>query len=241
MQKIRVACAVVVLACLARSASAVTLYDGAAGTAPETQGWLSYYSLPGTGTKATASGKTTYDASANLSERGGFSSHSIIGVPVNASFPVLDRTAGFTVSIDMKLLSESHASTDRAGLSLIVLSSDHQGIELGFWPTEIWAQSGPTFTHAEGQAYDPTAASKTYDLTIQGSTYTLNGNGLQILTGSLRDYSSFGLPYNLTNYIFLGDNTTSAGGAFEFSRLAIVPEPGVAFAVGALALLLRRR
>ena len=42
----------------------------------------------------------------------------------------------------LKLLSETHSTNDRAGLSLIVLSSDLRGIELGFWTNEIWAQSG---------------------------------------------------------------------------------------------------
>lgn len=219
-----------------------TLYDGTAGTSPETQGWLSYYSLPGLGIKTVAGGKTTYDSTASNSEQGGFSTHTILGTPVSGALPSLSRASGFTVTLDLKLLSETHASNDRAGLSLIVLSSDLQGIELGFWGNEIWAQSGPSFTHAEGSAYDPTAATTRYDLTIQGSTYALLGNGAPILSGSLRDYSGFGFPYTTPNWIFVGDDTGSARGAFELSRMAIVPEPALlAPAIFALAALRRRR
>jgi hypothetical protein len=210
---------------LVRQVSAVTLYDGSLGTAPESQGYLAYYSLPGAGTKSTAGGKTTYDSGALDSERGGFSTHTFIGTQVNPASPVLNRNTGYTVSIDARLLTETHANANRAGLSLIVLGHDLQGIELGFWSNEIWAQSGPTFTHAEGVAFNPTAASTTYDLNISGSTYTLLANNSQILTGSLRDYSSFGFPYTTTNWIFLGDDTSSARGSFEVSRIAVVPEP----------------
>jgi hypothetical protein len=211
----------------------VVLYDGGAGTSPQSQGWLSYYSLPGTGVLTVAGGRTTYDSTASAAERGGFSSHTIVGTLVNTAFPVRDRSVGYTVSIDLKLLSETHASNDRAGFSIIVLSSDLQGIELGFWTNEIWAQSGPSFTHAESFAANTTAANTTYDLTIQGSSYSLLANGTPILSGPLRNYSSFGLPYNLPSYLFIGDNTSSAAGAFEFSRLAVevIPEPATSLFV----------
>ena len=226
MTYVRSLAAMVIGLRLAAPASAVTLYDGAAGTAPDAQGWLSYYSVPGTGIKTVGGGKTTYDSTASASEHGGFSSHTIFGTLANPSFPTMDRSTGYTVSIDLKQLSESHTSTDRAGLSVIAISSDLKGIELGFWQNEIWAQSGPGFTHAEGFAYDTTAANRTYDLAISGSNYTLWADGSQILNGALRDYSSFGTPYNLSNLLFVGDDAGSAQAAFEFSRLAVtVPEP----------------
>jgi len=210
---------------LSTRASAVTLYDGSLGTAPSSQGWLSHYTFNG-GTETVGATKTTYDASAADNTQGGYSTHTFVGTLVNPSSPVLDRTTGYTVSVDLKLLSENHSSNDRAGLSLIVLSSDHQGIELGFWNNEIWEQSGPAFTHGLGTAYDPTAAIKTYDLVVSGSNYTLLGNGSPIRSGTLKDYSTFGFPYTTTNWIFVGDDTTSARGAFEISRLAVtVPEP----------------
>ncbi len=45
---------------------------------------------------------------------------------------VMDRTTGYTLSFDLQVGSESHVSNDRAGFSVIALSSDLQGIELGF-------------------------------------------------------------------------------------------------------------
>jgi hypothetical protein len=225
---------------LSQSASAVTLYDGSLGTAPESQGYLAYYTLPGLGTKTTAGGKTTYDSTAADSERGGFSTHTFLGAQVNPASPVLNRNSGYTVSFDAKLLSETHATNNRAGLSIIVLGHDLQGIELGFWTNEIWAQSGPTFTHAEGVAFNPTAANTIYDLNISGSTYTLLATSVQVLTGSLRDYSSFGFPYTTSNWIFLGDDTSSARGSFEVSRLAVVPEPATII-IALLPLFARRR
>jgi hypothetical protein len=224
-------------------ASALTLYDGSAGTSPQSQGWLAYYSLPGTGVQTVAAGKTTYDSTASATESGGFSNDTLAGTPVNASFPTLNRTTGYTVSVNLKELSESHLNNNRAGLSLIVLSSDSQGVELAFWPNEIWAQA-VGFTHtAETATFNTTAANTTYDVSVLGSNYTLSANGNPILSGPLRSYGTPAVPYGLTSYIFVGDDTTSAAGSFEMSRLAVtVPEPASAAAVALLSLVgLRRR
>jgi hypothetical protein len=72
-----------------------------------------------------------------------------------------------------------------------------------------------------------------YNLTIVGDTYTLSSvGGTTILSGKLRDYSAFKPqklsvvqppnPYNLANFVFLGDNTPQAGAAFTLERAAIV-------------------
>jgi len=221
---------------------AVVLYDGAAGTAPESQGWLAYQQLAGSPTHTTAGGKTTLDTNSAQGIQAGYSNYNVI-VPVNPSFPSLSRTDGFVVSLDMKLLTETHASNNRSGVSLIVLANDLQGIELGFWNNEVWAQSGSDFQHAEGAAFDTTAATTTYDVAIQGTTYQLRANGNPILSGNVRNYSAFGLPYNLPNFVFVGDDTTSAQGSFEFSRLAVVPEPSCLASAAALllGLTIRRR
>src|SRR5690349_9366658 len=137
------------------AARAVVLYDGAAGTAPESQGWLAYQQAGGSPTHVTAGGKTTLDTTSAMGIQAGYSNYNLI-VPVNPTFPSLSRTTGFVVSLDMKLLSETHASNDRSGVSLIVLSNDLQGVELAFWNNEVWAQSGSDFHHAEGAAFDTT-------------------------------------------------------------------------------------
>ena len=234
-----VVAAMAILVCSA--ARAVVLYDGSAGTAPESQGWLAYQQLGGSPTHTTAGGKTTLDTTSAMGIQAGYSNYNLV-VPVNPSFPSLSRTDGFVVSLDMKLLTESHSSNNRSGVSLIVLSNDLQGVELAFWNNEVWVQSGSDFQHAEGAAFNTTAATTTYDVAIHGTGYQVSANGNPILSGSVRNYSAFGLPYNLPNFVFVGDDTTSAQGSFEFSRLAVVPEPAtLAMPVIGLILSLRRR
>jgi hypothetical protein len=134
-----------------------------------------------------------------------------------SGFPVLDSTAGVQVNFTLQLENETHANQDRAGFNLILLDQNAIGIELAFWPNEIWAQNddttGALFTHAEGVAFGTTAGLVDYQLTFKADTYTLTANAVPILTGPLRDYSSFeGFldPYETPNFLFLGDDTTSA-------------------------------
>ncbi|MGH7175795.1 MAG: choice-of-anchor Y domain-containing protein [Tepidisphaeraceae bacterium] len=230
------ATSLVLLTCA--TARAVNLYQGSLGTAPEAQGWLAFGTDGSSATRVTAGGKTTLDTTPSQAEKCGYANYNLI-FPVNAGFPALDRNAGYIVSLEMKLLSESHASTDRSGVSLIALSSDLLGIEIAFWNNEVWVQSGSDFHHAEGAPFTTTNAT-TYDLLVHGTTYQLFANGSELLNGNLRNYSAFGLPYTLPNFVFLGDDTTSASGSFEFSRLSAVPEP-VTVSLGALALLVLRR
>lgn len=238
----------------ATAARGVTLYDGSLGTAPEQQGWLTYQSF-GTVTKTTDNGQTTLDtAPGGAGAAAGFATYSYNPINqqatiVNPALPAFDRTAGFTVELDMRVLSESHNDNDRAGVDLIVISQAQGGqtlgIELGFWADRVWAQNA-NFTHAAGledAAYTTTNATR-YELDVQGTTYSLTANGATILSGPLRDYTAQGVPYTLSNFLFLGDNTSRAAGSFEFSRLAVIPEPAGAalmFLTAAGAALGRRR
>jgi hypothetical protein len=231
--------AAALLVMLCAQAAAIDLYDGSLGTAPETQGWLAFQSAGGTPTRDTSGGKTTLDTTSNNAIQAGYSNYNLI-FPVNPAFPPLLRTDGFVVSMDMRVIDEEHASANRSGVSIIVLASDLMGIELAFWENEVWAQSGADFLHAEGVAFNTTAAMTRYDVAVLGSTYRVLANGNQILTGSLRNYSAFGLPYTLPNFLFLGDDTTSARGSFEFSRQSAVPEPTNVAALAVLVLLASR-
>jgi hypothetical protein len=157
-----------------------------------------------------------------------------------AEFPILDRTAGFQVNFTMQLEQESHRNENRAGFSIIVLSADAKGIELAFWQNEIWAQSddntGGLFKHGEGIAFATTNGLTDYQVTILNDGYTLNANGRSILAGPLRDYSKFdGFPdpYEMPNFLFLGDNTTSAESRVRLSSVSIAGiEPVSATATG---------
>ncbi|MFO0910794.1 MAG: PEP-CTERM sorting domain-containing protein [Isosphaeraceae bacterium] len=220
------------------------LYDGSLGTLPGAQGWL-YLTNPLAGAAATqtaAGGVTILDTTARTSDMAGYFStgHPLVGT--------LDRTTGFTVTYQVKLDSESHNNNDRAGFSIIALGSDSKGIELGFWQDQVWAQNdSPLFTHGESAAFSTTAKLTNFALTILGNSYTLRADGVTILTGAVRDYTAFGPPYTSKNFLFFGDDTSSANAKTEIARvtLGIVPEPSSAALLGCglvgLALVARRR
>jgi hypothetical protein len=243
--------ALLLLTLIQAHAATVTLYDGSLGTAPGTQGWIT--SAQGGSTITPDATGVVFSSTLSDGDRGGYSRFS------NA----LNRNAGYTIRFDLQVLSEDHSNpaaqnntaidslADRSGVSLIFLSSDLQGIELGFWTDEIWAQndgavkadpisapSGTRFTHGEGASFNTTNLTR-YDLSVEGTTYRIYAGGnfiAPILSGSLRNYSNEGLPYSLANLMFFGDNTTSARGSFRLNLVTLtdspvvepagVPEPG---------------
>ncbi|HEY9887384.1 MAG TPA: hypothetical protein V6D02_03235, partial [Candidatus Obscuribacterales bacterium] len=118
---------------------------------------------------------------------------SITFEPVNPSLPALDATLGFTVAFDLAILEESSAA-NRAGVSVLVVSNDPtKEIEIGFKTAgadRAFAQSA-NFTEAEdssGTALD-FSVMRTYWLSVVGDRYSLAANGVEILSGSTRDYN----------------------------------------------------
>jgi hypothetical protein len=223
----RHACLLALLACTlipgSAGAAAVTLYDGALGGTPSTQGML----FQGTGgSQSFAAGLTTLDTSLTSAAQAGYTAK--LG-----RLPVLNRVKGFTLRFTVQLDAESHAGSDkngdgvddRAGFSVIALASDGHGVELGFWPDQVWAQAGgapgdgPQFTHAEGAPLN-TTLQRAYALTIRGERYELRAGDTLVLAGPLRNYSSFGAPYNLPSFVFLGDDTTSAAAVVRIASVA---------------------
>ncbi|MCI0644585.1 MAG: hypothetical protein L0346_06880, partial [Chloroflexi bacterium] len=114
----------------------VVLYDGSLGTLPADQGFL-FVVFPSGPTQTISNGGVILDTSATHSYYAGYFGQ-------EALVPTLDQTEGFTVTFAASVLSETHASNDRAGFSIIVLSDDSGGtepvvgIELAFWSDEIW-------------------------------------------------------------------------------------------------------
>ena len=218
------------------------LYDGSLGTAPSAQGWL-YLTEPILSPSATRGmqGSTTIlNTTAVMSDKAGYFD------VLHPMQPVLDRSQGYRIRFDLQVTSESHASVHRAGFSVIAIGHDQMGLELGFWEDEVWAQDdSPLFTHAEGAAFDTTAALTTYELLVLGSGYTLHANGTPILQGALRDYSSFGFPYDDPNLLFFGDDTSSAAARVRLGRFEVsaVPELSSAWlaASGVIGLSIARR
>ena len=230
-----------ILILLTCNAYATDLYNGGSNTLSD-QGWL-YLENPLFSSDATISasgGSTILDTTTTISDQAGFFTH----IP-GSSTPVhplmqgvtLDRSTGYTLDFGLQVTNESHLNNDRAGFSIIALSSDLMGIELGFWNDEIWAQSdilsdGALFTHAESTGTFDVSSLIDYSLSIYADTYTLFAGSNPILTGALRDYSSFGAPYTTANLIFFGDDTSSASATSSISHITLtqssspVPEPG---------------
>lgn len=191
----------------------LVLYDAASGNLPD-KSWMSFTDFPPGGASLTyAEGATVLDTTlaGNDTFAGWVSSGS-----TTSGFPILDRTTGFQLNFTMQVDRETHGSKNRAGFSIIILDQEARGIELAYWENEIWAQSdentGELFRHGEGSAFATTNMTE-YQLTFVGDTYTLTANSQPLLTGPIRDYSSFeGFPdpYQTPNFLFMGDDTTSS-------------------------------
>lgn len=199
------------------TAKADVLYNGLSlpSQTPSDQGWLYQGTsiAPAPSATATSSG-TILDSSGTNSNYAGYFRQS----PLQ-----LNRSTGYSVTFRVQVNSESHSSTNRAGFSMIVISSllagesQPYGIELGFWTNSIWAQK-VGFTRGENVSYNTKAQAITYKLSVKDNNYQLFANGATtpILQGTLRQYTGFtpppgyGNPYTTPNLIFMGDNTTSA-------------------------------
>lgn len=201
------------LASLAHS-SAQVLYDGTLGL-PAVQGW-SFFVTGGTQT-STGTG-AQLDTTAANSFQGGYS----------LTTSTLNRTNGFAVRFTSRMIAEAHANNNRGGLAVIVLADDHRGLELAFWTNTIFAQSdSPLFIQAEATNFS-TTATVDYTLTFRPTNYVLLANGTPILSGFVRDYSAFAgfpNPYSSQNFLFFGDDTTSAAGNFVLNKVVLVNAP----------------
>ncbi len=230
----------------------VVLYNGTLGTTPATQGWQ-YLANPIAGNTVTQSlgaGYVTLDTTSPITDQAGyFSANPVFPILAHPNMPLLDRLMGFDIRFDIRVDSENHVAppsgddngdglADRAGFSVIAISDDLEGIELGFWSDRIWAQEddqivpGDFFTQAEGVALDTTSALLRYDLRIHGSRYQLvRGGGVApVLSGRLRNYTSFSGtvdPYEVPSFLFFGDDTTRAEAAFDLARIEVrdLPSP----------------
>jgi hypothetical protein len=228
----------------------ITFYDGTEqSVTPDafSPQHLTYFAVGGTQVYSGANLATNFTTTV----QGGYS-----GNLLNPNFPILNRSAGYTLSFTVEIASESHTNVNRAGFSVIAVSSDVgvgvlSSIEPGFQDGLIFAQSSsPLFNAAESTTFDPVGVGFIdYDLTIFGSGYQLFANGSSILSGSLRDYSAFvGFPdpYETPNFVFFGDDTTSAQANINLRRVALttpVPEPATwtLLALGLVGLIQRQR
>lgn len=195
---------------------AQVLFDGSLAVAPAGQGW-DYAALPGTAELTTSNGTTRLDTLALHNEQAGLA---------RLAPAALDRETGFAIDFVVRVEAEEHVSPDRAGFSVIVLDQQARGIELGFWQDRVFAQADePLFTHAEEAALDWKPGALSFSLGFGQAGYTLHVEGQPLLSGALRDYSAFiGLfdVYETPNFLFFGDDTTSAAARVELRRIALV-------------------
>ncbi|NOQ14460.1 MAG: hypothetical protein GQ583_08310 [Methyloprofundus sp.] len=222
---------------LTSAATVFTLYDETQGNLPDDQVWLSYAADGVAATSNAVAGGVQLQTDTSVSVSAGFSNYTLFPLGLkNSLFPTLNSTTGFTLSFTMQLHAETHISNDRAGFSVILLDENNRGVELGFWQDLIWSQSdSPLFQAKDEQfAFDTTASMVDYDLTLLQDKYYLTQGGTILLTGGLKDYSAFTIPYSLPNYLFLGDDTSSAsadvtlgGILLSDNALFSVPEPSL--------------
>ncbi|WP_374875863.1 hypothetical protein [Microseira sp. BLCC-F43] len=225
----------------------VTLYNGKLGGTPNSQGWFNFGN---TGATENASGGVTnLNSLSSNNIYAGYSNRnvSISLFPltitpttlVNPSFPTLDSKAGYTLSFTVQILNQVNDGANgpnRAGFSVIALSSDRQGIEIGLRTSDIFSQSGSSFTVGEINN-SPTiapllSALTTYNLNISGNSYSLTAGATPIISGSLRDYTAAtgfaGNIYRTADFIFLGDNTTSARANINLSAVSVTSNTAAA-------------
>ncbi|HLK15240.1 MAG TPA: hypothetical protein VKT78_10575 [Fimbriimonadaceae bacterium] len=203
---------------LAATGFTTVLYEAAISkTRPDRSKWGWFYlSLP-TRAKVTApggSGFVTLDTTSSIKIQAGW------GKQLTAK---LDRRVGYTATWRMKLVREEHSKDgQRAGLSVFVLSDDHYGIEVGYWNDRIFVYNdNKTFTPAEFVPFDPRSKLRTYRLSVHGDRYTLNVDGLDRLSGKLRNYSFFGFPYTRPNSIWYGDDTTRGESVSQWAEFQV--------------------
>ncbi len=199
--------------------SAQLLFDGSLGTLPAAQGWT-YAAWPGLAQQQPTGAAVRLNTTASNAENAGYA---------RLLTTSLNLDAGFGLAVRCQLAIETHSRTDRAGFSLIVLGSDHRGVELGFWTNHVFAQADqPLFTHGEDANFDFASGPVDLTLTFRGPNYTLFANGAPLLFGPVRDYTAFtGFPdvYETPNFLFLGDDTTSAAAEVTIESVALMLPP----------------
>ena len=207
----------------------IVLYDGAQNNRPDDQGFT-FFAAPSV-SPSISGGATVLNTSSKKNIFAGYFSKPTPQLELNRA---IGYTVGFTIQVELEDHSGSDRNKDgkddRAGFSLIVLSSDKRGIELGFWKDRIWAQEGGSssalFTQAEGAPFDTQSARMAYTLIVQGDSYALSGAGAPIVSGKLRDYTAFNGfpdPYETPNLIFLGDDTSSASAKIHLAYVEAGP------------------
>lgn len=235
-----------------KSANAIstTLYNGIGLPENNTPQWLIPGAIASNGSLTTVKANTVAGGiqvdsngiglNGKTAEYSGYSNYNpLTGNFVNSNFPNLARNIGYSVFFKMALDTINDFSdtnnNNRAAFSITAISSDLQGIEIGFDQEQIFAQnSNFQQVAAETQSFN-TNIFTNYQLVISGNTYNLlanSGSGFaSVINGSLRSYNfnpassnpPLGLfnPYQISNFLFLGDNTGQAHATFTLGETSV--------------------
>ncbi len=229
-------------------ALSINLYNGSG--LPENQNYLAPAALDSAGQSVSmqtsiVTNGVAIDSNANNAEYSGYTNHlpnplNPSGlVPINSSFPRLDRDIGysifFTVALDSNNNNFTDLSDDRAAFSITVIGTNNEGIELGFDSDRIFAQSS-NFIREETTNNFTTSTFNSYELKVDSNGYELFANSLTtpILNGALRTYNFTPLasnppllfnPYETESFLFLGDNTGQAYGTFTLGAISVSSVP----------------
>ncbi|MBW4563315.1 MAG: PEP-CTERM sorting domain-containing protein [Mojavia pulchra JT2-VF2] len=232
-------------------AGVITLYDGSSGVTPDQYNSPELnnspaltFGSPNGGTQSASGGITNLNTTFNNGIYAGYSNYNVANPPtspssvitpttlVNPLFPALDRNAGYNLSFRVRINSQANDGTNgnyRAGFSVIVLGSDKQGIEIGFRNDDIFSQASSSFNSIGEQVTGVSSLLSnltTYNLNVSGNSYTLSSGATNLFSGLLRDYttaSGFGSDvYRTSNFVFLGDNTTSARANIDLQSVGLI-------------------
>ncbi len=227
------------LAGCALPAAALTIYDPALGL-PSAQNWSPVTNGSVGGSQSMVGGLYQLDTTAADKGYGNLLSSPLL----------LDDSVGYVVTFDLKVASETHADSTRAGYSVLVLGQiASHAIELAFWTDHIWAYGynaslGDPFFHGPDVAFDTTASLRTYTLAVAKGQYSLSVGASTLLSGSLINYAQSGIvPYVIPNLIYFGDDTSRGSSVTQLGLVTLaVPEPAPAALLAAgLAMLAWRR
>ncbi len=150
----------------------------------------------------------------------------------------LDRyqPGGFSLFFRLRIADEySWPNQNRAGFSVLLISSDLHGIQLNFWEDKVWVFNSNNGQVAQSYTTNTTSALKDYELNFEGDIYRLFINGTQRLTGSIYDFAVTN-PESQTTYpnnILFGDITKLGYSTTQIvyfaiegeTREQVVPEP----------------
>lgn len=223
------------------NAAVFTLYNGSG--LPASQGSLKPGALQSSGvptsvSETLVSGGVQLNTAANSVEYSGYSnydpSNSTYFKPATFNASTLNQNTGYTLTFTVNPTTVVDTPT-RAAFSVIAISSDKKGIEIGFKAASIFAQSASFGTAAQTAAFT-TNTTETYVLTVFNDSYSLllSSGGSPIINGALQTYNFDPInsqpplpfnPYTTGSFLFFGDNTGQASGTFTLGSVTLDTTP----------------